>query len=105
MARPITVTIPHSLGIEEARRRITQGFGTIEEQLKGGMLKFFSIQRQWEGDRLHLMGEGMGQKVSGRLDVLADAVRIQIDLPELLASLAGRVTEKLTTAAQRLLKA
>lgn len=104
MARPITATIPHKLGKEEAHRRIAEGFSNLEQQLTGGMLGMFSLQKRWEGDRLHFEGGGLGQRVSGRLDVLADSVQIQVDLPALLAALADRITGKLKNAAQLLLE-
>ena len=84
MARPITINIPHSLGKEEARRRIDQGFATIEQQMTGGLMKMVSFQHRWEADRLYFQGGTLGQVISGRLDVLADSVQMQIDLPDLL---------------------
>ena len=107
MARPVTVTIPHALGKDEARRRIEQGFGQMRQQMQsslGAMGSMLSFQERWEGDRLHFEGSGMGQKMTGRLDVRADAVDIQLDLPEILAALAEKITGKLKTEGQRLLE-
>jgi hypothetical protein len=41
--------------------------------------------------------------VSGRIEVLADAVRIELDLPELLAGLAERIGGRLKQEGQKLL--
>jgi hypothetical protein len=104
MARPVSVSIPHSLGKDEARRRLEEGFGRMRQQLTGGIPMMFSVQERWEGDRLHFEGGGLGQKLTGRLDVTADAVHIQIDLPEILAAIADRIAGKLRSEGQKLLE-
>jgi len=105
MARPVAVTIPHSLGKAEARRRIEEGFGRMRQQMTGGMgAMMLSFQDRWEGDRLHFDGGGLGQKMSGRLDVRDDAVAIEIDLPEILAAIADKITGRLKTEGQKLLE-
>lgn len=108
MARPVTVSIPHKLGKDEARKRIEQGFGQMRQQMTGGvagalggMMKF---EERWEGDRLHFEGGGLGQKLTGRLDVRDSSVDIQLDLPEILAAIADRITGKLRTEGQKLLE-
>jgi hypothetical protein len=72
MARPVTVTIPPYLGKDEARRRIEEGFGQLRQQMSGGFTGMLKFQQQWEGDRLQFEGGGLGQKFSGRLDVMQD---------------------------------
>jgi putative polyhydroxyalkanoate system protein len=104
MGRPVTVNIPHTLGKDEARRRIEDGFTNMQRQMTGGMVGMVSFQQHWEGDRLNFEGSGLGQKISGRLDVLAESVQIQVDLPEMLAAIADRITGKLRTETQKLLE-
>ena len=106
--RPVTVTIPHKLGKAEARSRIEKGFGQMRQQMASGvggvlgsMLKF---EERWEGDRLHFEGTGLGQTMTGRLDVRDDAVDIQLDLPEIIAALADRIIGKLRSEGQKLLE-
>jgi hypothetical protein len=104
MGRPVTASIPHSLGKDEARRRISDGFANIERQMSGGLLGTISFENRWEGDRLHFKGGGLGQAITGRLDVLADKVQIEIDLPEILAAIADRIKGALTKETQKLLE-
>ena len=107
MARPVTVTIPHALGKDEARRRIEEGFGRLRQQMTSGlgaMGSMLSFQERWEGDRLHFEGGGLGQKMTGRLDVRADAVEIQLDLPEMLAAIADKIMGRLKVEGQKLLE-
>ena len=56
----------HSLGIEEARRRVD----SIAEEL-GGKLRLTS---EWEGDHLLVHGKG----VSGRILVFEDSVEVHV---------------------------
>ena len=43
-----------------------------------------------EGDRLSFAAKVVGQAVSGRLDVLEEAVKMEVDLPPFFAMIAGR---------------
>ncbi len=44
MTKPVSVIIPHSLGKDEARRRLQEGFVRIRQQLSGGLLGMVSFQ-------------------------------------------------------------
>jgi putative polyhydroxyalkanoate system protein len=104
VARPVTVNIPHKLGKQEARRRIEEGFGRLRQQMTGGVAGMITFQERWEGDRLHFEGSGLGQKMTGRLDVLPDSVRVEVDLPEILAAMADLITGRLQKEGQKLLE-
>ena len=104
MGRPVRVNLPHSLGKDEARQRIEQGFGRMKQQMTGGLSSMLAFQERWEGDRLHFEASSLGQKLTGRLDVRADAVDIEVDLPELLAAIADRIRSTLTKEGQKLLE-
>ena len=56
----------HTLGVEEARRRVDR----IAEEL-GGKLRLTS---EWEGDHLRVHGKG----VSGRILVFDDSVEVHV---------------------------
>jgi hypothetical protein len=104
MPRAVTVNIPHTLGKDEARRRIDDGFGRMRQQMTGGLGAMLAFQERWEGDRLHFEASGLGQKLTGRLDVLSDCVQIELDLPELLAALADGISGRLQQEGQKLLE-
>jgi hypothetical protein len=104
VAKPIEVSIPHALGKEEARRRIEQGFGKLRSQMTGGIGGLLSFQENWTGDQLEFEGGALGQKVRGRLEVQDAAVRIQVDLPEMLAAIADRIRGTLQTEGRKLLE-
>jgi hypothetical protein len=103
MGRPISVNIPHTLGKDEARRRIDEGFGRISQQMSAGIGGMVAFQQHWQNDRLHFEANSLGQKMSGRLDVLPDSVQLELDLPEFLAMIADRIKSRLTSETQKLL--
>ena len=82
MARPLAVNLPHSLGKEEARRRVERGFGQLQQQLGGGLAAMLQFTNRWEGDRLIFEGGGLGQKINGRIDVLADSLQWRSSCPK-----------------------
>jgi hypothetical protein len=100
MPTPISVTIPHQLGRAEARRRIETGFAKIVGQLPGGG---GSCQKRWDGDRLTFSVTGLGQTVSGVVDVLDAAVKMDIELPGILGLVASSLKGRLQSAGQLLL--
>lgn len=100
MSKPVVVNIPHKLGRAEARRRLEGGFGKIREQILGNAM---AVEERWEGDRLHFRLAALGQAVAGRLDVLDETVRIEVDLPWILASIAGSLRGRIEKQGQLLL--
>jgi hypothetical protein len=104
MGRPVRVNLPHSLGKDEARQRIEQGFGRMRQQMTGGLSAMLAFQERWEGDRLYFEATSLGQKLTGRLDVRADDVEIEVDLPEILAAIADRIKDTLKQEGQKLLE-
>ncbi|HEV2532925.1 polyhydroxyalkanoic acid system family protein [Phenylobacterium sp.] len=100
MSKAVTVTIPHELGREEARKRIEAGFGDLSRHL-GGM---GSVTKAWDGDRLSFAFAAMGQAVSGSVDVADRAIRLEVLLPTLLAMMAGKLKGRLQSEGQLLLE-
>lgn len=103
MAKAVTVRIAHDLGKAEARRRIAEGFGTIEEQLSGGGIRM-SFQERWEDDRLYFTGGTFGQTVRGQVDVRDDVVLVEVTLPTLLAAVAETLKGKIERQGTKLLE-
>jgi len=101
MSKPITVTIPHELGRAEARRRIEDGFARFGNQFGG---QASHLEKSWTGDKLNFAVNVMGQAISGSLDVMDAAVRIEVLLPGLLGMIAGKVKGRLQTEGQLLLE-
>ncbi|GGD16511.1 polyhydroxyalkanoic acid system family protein [Aquisalinus flavus] len=102
MARPVTITLSHDLGKEEARRRIEEGFAKLKGAMTGGMI--FKFTESWEDDKLSFIAKGLGQTITGEIDVFPAHVRIVATLPGLLASLAETITGKVEREGKLLLE-
>jgi putative polyhydroxyalkanoic acid system protein len=92
MQEPLVVTISHRLGRAEAKRRLEAGLGHI----RGEVAPFVgAMDLAWHGDRLDFNVTALRQTVTGHLDILDDAVRLEIHLPWLLRlvtrNLVGRI--------------
>ena len=99
MPKPVTVTIPHELGRAEARKRIEDGISRMGHQFDG-----VKLTKAWDGDRLAFSAKVVGQAVAGRLDVLEDAVRMEVELPPFFAMIADKVKGRLKKEGQLMLE-
>ena len=89
---PITVTISHRLGRDEAKRRIDSGLGTIRNDF-AQFVK--SLDYTWEDHRLDFRATAMFQTITGRIEVYDEFVKVELGLPRLLhmvaKTIAGRI--------------
>jgi hypothetical protein len=86
VTQPVVVTIPHKLGKEEAVRRLKTGF----EKLHSGFAQLAVVEDNWTGDRLDFRARILGQTASGIVDVGETSVRLEMQLPWMLAMLAEK---------------
>jgi hypothetical protein len=101
MAEPLTVSIPHKLGKDEALRRIKSGLSGVE----GRYGQIFRVEEEiWSGDRLSFRVSALKQIVSGTLDVSETHVRLEVMLPWLLARLAGGIQAAIRDRGKTLLE-
>lgn len=84
MSAPLTVSLPHSLGRDEAVRRLKSGLARAATSLP--MVKI--DDERWDGDRLTFRVRAMGQAAAGHVDVLDDRVNVEVTLPWLLQRFA-----------------
>jgi hypothetical protein len=96
----VTVTIDHRLGRVEAVRRLKEGFARANGHL-GPMITM--EQETWEGDTLRFRMRALGQTAAGTIEVLEDAMRIEVSLPWLLAQAAKHLLPILRKEAALLL--
>ena len=88
MSKPLVVQIPHSLGSEEALRRLQHG--RRADEIAVFRDKIASFDEQWASDRMSFKVGAMGQTVTGHLDVLDDHVRVEVQLPWILSVIADK---------------
>ena len=101
MSEPISVTISHQLGKAEAVRRLRDGFARTKGQL-GPLIAI--EQETWDNDTLRFQMRALGQLAAGTIEVLENALRIEVTLPWLLAKAAKRILPVLRKEATLLLE-
>jgi hypothetical protein len=84
MSAPLVVSIPHSLGREEAMRRLKTGLSRAATSVP-----MLSVdEERWEDSRMIFRVRAMGQAATGNVDVADDHVRVEVVLPWLLQRFA-----------------
>src|SRR5687768_15136737 len=88
MKKPVIVTLPHQHTKAEALKRIRDGMQKVKPQLAS----FSStLEEEWTGDEMNFRMGAMGQSVTGRIAVMENTVRVEVDLPWILAAIAEKV--------------
>jgi hypothetical protein len=100
MTEPVTVNIPHKLGLDEAKSRIGGGIHQLGELVPGATL----TDHHWEGDTLHFTLDAIGQRIGSEMQIRDDEVYAIFDLPPLLAMFANKIKEKLQKEGPKLLE-
>jgi hypothetical protein len=84
MSAPLVVSIPHSLGREEAMRRLKMGLSRAASSVP-----VLSVEEErWEDNRMVFRVRALGQAASGHVDVADDHVKVEVVLPWLLQRFA-----------------
>lgn len=84
MSAPLVVSIPHSLGREEAMRRLKTGLSRATASVP-----MLSVdEERWEDNRMIFRVRALGQAATGHVDVAEDHVRVEVVLPWLLQRFA-----------------
>ena len=100
MTQPIEVDIPHSLGKDEARRRIANNIHKLQEHIPGGA----QVHSGWAGDQLNLDVAAMGQSVTATIDVMDDKARLKVLLPPMLGMFSSTIQATLQRKGSALLE-
>ena len=101
MSETVTVIVGHRLGKAEALRRIREGLARTRGQF-GPMIAI--EQESWEGETLRFHMRALGQTAAASIEVLEEALRVEVSLPWLLAKAAKRLMPALRHGATLLLE-
>jgi hypothetical protein len=101
MAKSITVTLSHTLGTIEAKKRISERIELLRTQY---IDKFAYSEVIWSGDRADIKVVAFGQSITAQLYVLPNMVSIEVQLPWFLAALANKIQGVLAHNGQESLK-
>jgi hypothetical protein len=95
------IALPHSLGREEARRRLHARSGEIAELFPGGMAE---VAVSWPNeDRMALDVTAMGKTVAGAVEIGHHEVAFVIDLPAALSFIEPLVRAAIESKGPKLL--
>ncbi len=100
MGEPVTVNIPHKLGLAEAKSRIGSGIHRLSEIIPGATL----TDHHWQGDHLHFTLDAVGQRIISEMQIREDEVYAIFDLPPMLAMFANKIKEKLLKETPKMLE-
>ncbi len=96
------VTLPHTLGREEVRRRMHEHGHEIADHFPAGMA---SVETSWpDEDRMNLTVLAMGQRIEGQIEIEDESVSIEMDLPPMLSFLSGVIESAVSKQGGKLLE-
>ena len=91
MSHPLLVSIPHTLGRLEARRRLDSGIGRLRPELN---VFLSGLDYHWKGDTLNFVASVIWQRITGRIEVLDVVVHVEIDLPWIMQLLRDTIAKQ-----------
>lgn len=100
MSGPISVDLPHRLGVAEAKRRIAANMSSLAGHLPPGA----EVRSAWQDDRLTLDVGLMGQNAEAAIDVQEVLVRVSVLLPPALAFFGKAIEAGLRRGAPAMLE-
>lgn len=100
MTKHLVVSIPHSLGKEEALRRLRPGLSRA-----AAAFPVIAVdEERWEGERMNFRVRALGQAASGIIEVAEDQIRLEVTLPWLLQRFAQVAQAAIKARGQLLLE-
>ena len=94
------IAIPHSIGKDEARRRIRERSGEIANFVPG----FASVSTAWQDeDRMNLTVGAMGQEMTGAIEVGESEVAFTVELPAALSFVEPMIRGQIEAKGRKLL--
>jgi hypothetical protein len=101
MPTPTIVDIPHNLGREAAKARLTNNIGSLGRHIPGGIA---DLQTTWPAaDRMLVTLLAMGQRLSVTLDIGDTVVRASFMLPGVLGFAADAISAAVRREGSQLL--
>ena len=95
------IDIPHKLGREEAKRRLTGRIGELSSHLPGGAA---DVRTEWPTEnRMTLAVDAMGQTVGTVLDIEETHIKLQLQLPAMLGFMSGAIEKAIRAGAGKVL--
>jgi hypothetical protein len=101
MSNSIVITVPHNLGAEEAKRRIVE---RLERLRRDYVDRLGYSEVNWSGDTADLRVVAFGQTATGKISIMSDSLRVEVQLPWILAALTNKIQGVLKSNAEESLR-
>jgi len=88
----ITLEVPHSLGLDEAMRRLKDKFAAARAEHQGNVS---NLREEWRDHIFSFAFQAMGMGVSGTVAVGPDQVKVHAELPFAAAFFKGAIEQRL----------
>jgi hypothetical protein len=96
MSNAITVTVPHDLGVEAAKARVSEQLSKMQREYVD---KVAHSEVTWAGDVGTVRVTALGQTATAQITVLKDLLRIDVQLPWVLAAISGKLQQFISSNA------
>lgn len=100
-SQKVSISIPHKLSQQDAQERIARGVNNARQKLGAGIAV---VHETWTGNRMDFTLSALGGQITGRAEVEASSVRVELDLPWALAMLGPRLRDALEQEGRRALE-
>ena len=96
----MSMTIPHTLGEGEARKRVQGMISNMKEQYGD---RVSDLHEEWNGDTGRFSLKAMGMSLKGTLQITDDQLKVDGDLPWAAKPFQGTIEATIRERAERLL--
>jgi len=96
----LVITVPHSLGAEEATTRLKTFFEKLKQQHQD---KMSNLEEQWEGNRLNYAFSTFGFNIKGDLNIEPGEVRVNGSLPFAAMMFKGKIEQSVREELEKVL--
>ncbi len=98
----LTVQVPHQLGQADAQARLQNFFSSNQDAVNG---KVTDLEQSWTGHILDYAFKTLGMKISGKLEVEPDSVKVVTQLPLAAMLVKGMIETQLRENLTKVLQA
>ena len=97
----IDFEVPHSLGREEAHRRLEALVDSMGQQYSDHVT---DLHQEWENSTLSFSFKTFSMQIRGLIDVTDDAARVDCEIPLSAMLFKGRIVSEVSEHLKRLLQ-
>lgn len=98
----LSISLPHAFDRAEAKKRTQECIAQFQRQYGS---RLGHLDERWNGDTMDFTFVAMGMPISGKAYVEDRAVRVEVELPWILSTLAGGMKKSIEHEGRKALSA